>query len=58
MDLLKNFTSTHAMRDKIKKDTWSVCFSENGFNESPWLKYADQHRGFALMYDLENNDNF
>ena len=46
------------MRDEIKKDTWSVCFSENGFNESLWLKYADQHRGFALMYDLENNDNF
>ena len=57
--LIENFlTSTLAMRDEIKKDTWSVCFSENGFNESLWLKYADQHRGFALMYDLENNDNF
>lgn len=38
--------------------TWSVCFSENGFNEVLWLKYADQHRGFVQIYDLENNDNF
>ena len=47
-----------SIRDEIKKDTWSVCFSENGFNEALWLKYADQHRGFVQVYDLENNDNF
>lgn len=50
--------STLALRDELKKDTWSVCFSENGFNEVLWLKYADQHRGFVQIYDLENNDNF
>jgi len=47
-----------SLRDEVKKDTWSVCFSENGFNEALWLKYADQHRGFVQIYDLENNDNF
>lgn len=47
-----------SLRDEVKKDTWSVCFSENGFNEVLWLKYADQHRGFVQIYDLENNDNF
>ena len=46
------------LRDELKKDTWSVCFSEEGFNEVLWLKYADQHRGFVQVYDLENNDNF
>lgn len=50
--------TTLSLRDEIKKDTWSVCFSENGFNESLWLKYADQHRGFVQIYDLENNDNY
>lgn len=50
--------STLALRDEIKKDTWSVCFSENGYNEVLWLKYADQHKGFVLIYDLENNENF
>lgn len=40
-------------RNFIKKDIWSVCFSENGFNETLWLKYAKQHTGFVLMYDLD-----
>lgn len=44
-------------RANLKKDLWSVCFSENGYNESLWLKYADCHRGFVLIYDLENSDN-
>ena len=56
--LIENFlNSALAMRDEIKKDVWSVCFSENGFNEALWLKYADQHKGFALIYDLEKSEN-
>ena len=46
------------LRDEVKKDTWSVCFSENGFNETLWLKYADQHKGFVQIYDLEDENNF
>ena len=44
------------IRNEIKKGTWSVCFSENGFNETLWLKYAKNHTGFVLMYDLEADD--
>jgi len=56
--LTENFLiSTLALRDEVKKDTWSVCFSENGFNEVLWLKYANQHRGYVQIYDLENSDN-
>ena len=47
-----------ASREDLKKNLWSVCFSENGYNESLWLKYADCHKGFVLIYDLEDNDNF
>lgn len=46
------------LRDEVKKDIWSVCFSENCRNETLWLKYAAQHKGFVLIYDLENKDNF
>ena len=46
-----------ALRDEVK-NTWSVCFYENSFNETLWLKYTDQHRGFVQIYDLENGDNF
>lgn len=51
-------SSALALRDEVKKDTWSICFSENGFNESLWLKYAEQHKGFVLVYDLENSNNY
>lgn len=44
------------IRNEIKKDIWSVCFSENGCNETLWLKYAEQHKGFAVEYDLRRND--
>lgn len=43
---------------KLKRIRGQFGFSENGFNEVLWLKYADQHRGFVQIYDLENNDNF
>ncbi|MDE6685879.1 MAG: hypothetical protein K2K17_01020, partial [Lachnospiraceae bacterium] len=45
------------IRNEIRKDTWSVCFSEDGLNENLWLKYANQHKGFAVSYDLENEEN-
>lgn len=50
--------SALALRDEVKKDSWSICFSENGFNEGLWLKYADQHKGFVQIYDLENEENY
>ena len=55
LDSFLNFAL--ALRNEVKKDIWSVCFSENGFNEVLWLKYADQYRGFVQIYDLENSEN-
>ena len=45
------------IRNEIKKDIWTVCFSENGFNETLWLKYAQQHKGFAIQYDMNKPEN-
>lgn len=57
--LVENFLNiTLGLRDGIKKDTWSICFSEDGFNEVLWLKYADKHKGFVQFYDLENDNNY
>ena len=56
--LVESFLSSALnLRDDVKKDIWSVCFSEDGLNEVLWLKYADQHKGFVQIYDLENDDN-
>ena len=38
------------LRNEIRKDTWSICFCENGLNETLWLKYANQYKGFVLIY--------
>ncbi len=38
-------------RNVLRSYTLSACFSESGLNESLWLKYADQHKGFAIIYD-------
>ena len=46
------------LRSKIQDEILSICLSENGFNESLWLKYADLHKGFCLMYDLNDSDSF
>lgn len=48
---------TLTLRTKIQDEIQSICFSENGFNETLWLKYADMHKGFALIYDLCNTEN-
>ena len=45
------------LRSKIQDEILSICFSENGFNETLWLKYADMHRGFCLMYDLSDEES-
>ena len=45
-------------REEVKKEAWSVCFSEDGFNETLWLKYAEQYKGFVQIYDLNNDENF
>ena len=37
---------------EIQKRQWSLCFSESALNETLWLKYADNHRGFVLVFDV------
>ena len=44
------------IRNEIRKQTYSVCFSENEFNETLWLKYANNHQGFVVEYDIYNDN--
>lgn len=39
----------------LKESLWTVCFSESGINETMWLKYADQYKGFCVVYDLSDD---
>lgn len=42
----------------LQKVSRSICFTENDLNEAMWMKYADQHRGFCLIYDLSDDRNY
>lgn len=45
------------IRPELQKRSYSICFSESGVNENLWLKYAEHHRGFCLVYDLAKEEN-
>lgn len=37
---------------------FSICFCDDPLNESLWLKYADNHSGFVMIYDMFDPDVF
>lgn len=42
----------------VQSEMQSICSSEDGFNEQLWLKYAENHNGFVLEYDLMDDAAF
>lgn len=51
-------SSVKSARDQVLKTLYSICFCENPLNETLWLKYADNHRGFVVTYDFHSNDTY
>lgn len=49
--------SSQQIRSIIQQTAKSISFTEDFKNETLWLKYADSHKGFCLVYDLEEQDN-
>ncbi len=47
---------TSEIQPLIRNTSMSVCFSESGLNETMWLKYADQYKGFCLAYSLQDDE--
>lgn len=46
------------IRSIIQKNLFSICFCENALNETLWLKYANNYKGFALLYDIRKTETF
>lgn len=46
------------VRNSIQRRLFSICFCEDPYNETLWLKYAGNYSGFVLIYDLESPDTF
>lgn len=57
-----DFTETHGklleVRTSIQKRLFSICFCENPYNETLWLKYAQNYSGFVQVYDMEDPNTF
>ena len=46
------------VRKKVQQQLFSICFCDDPLNESLWLKYADNHSGFVMVYDMLDHDVF
>lgn len=46
------------VRNLIQQRLFSICFCEDPYNETLWLKYAGNYSGFVLIYDLKCSDTF
>ena len=46
------------IRPMMQKNSHSICFSQDYNNENLWLKYANNHKGFCLVFDMEDNDSW
>ena len=66
LDMLKNHpldlsifpARIRQIRTIIQKNLFSICFCEDAINETLWLKYANNYRGFALIYDVKDDSSF
>lgn len=46
------------IRTIIQRNLFSICFCGDVLNETLWLKYANNYRGFALVYDVKDENTF
>lgn len=46
------------IRTIIQKNLFSICFCEDELNETLWLKYANNYKGFALVYDIKDESTY
>lgn len=46
------------VHNSIQRRLFSICFCEDPYNETLWLKYAKNYSGFVLIYDLKCPDTF
>lgn len=44
------------VHNQIIKSLYTICFCEDPLNETLWLKYADNHRGFVSVYDFYDSE--
>lgn len=46
------------IRTIIQKNLFTICFCEDELSETLWMKYADNYKGFLLVYDVRDENTF
>ena len=46
------------VRNSIQRRLFSICFCEDPYNETLWLKYANNYSGFVQIYDFTCPETF
>lgn len=46
------------VKQKVHQQLFSICFCDDPKNETLWLKYADNHRGFVLNFEMSDSEVF
>lgn len=46
------------VRNSLQRRLFSICFCEDPYNETLWLKYAKNYSGFVQIYDCTCPDTF
>ena len=47
-----------AIRTWVQSSLFSICFCEDPYNETLWLKYAQNYSGFVQVYDMGDPNTF
>ena len=58
MDFTKLKEQLLMVHNSVQRRLFSICFCEDPYNETLWLKYAGNYSGFVQIYDLECPDTF
>ncbi|MBD5160897.1 MAG: DUF2971 domain-containing protein [Oscillibacter sp.] len=56
LDFTKLKGQLMTVRNSIQKRLFSICFYEDPYNETLWLKYAANYSGFVQIYDFTTPD--
>ena len=46
------------IRNSMQRRMFSICLCENPYNETLWLKYAENYSGFVQVYNLKDPTTF
>lgn len=55
------YKSIKELKETLRKNVRIICFSEDYLSMLMWSHYADNHKGFAIIYninDIENAENY